>query len=136
MQKIVLNEECWFEPSEAAMRAYAVRKGLTIYDSEESWSLKRYLTVSRDQRPAKPELHNKDRATQNDYYAFEKEHLLDPRKIPRDDPDFVAVVEELGADANDKYCALKIVEIPDGVKWYIEEVGNSEIIHEEHRTWC
>lgn len=56
--------------------------------------------------------------------------------IPRDDPDLVAVVEELGDAANGQYGKLKIVEIPDNVKWYVQDLGGCEIIHEEHRTWC
>jgi hypothetical protein len=126
MQKIVLNDDCWFAPSDAAIHAYAARKGIGIYGIDEAWMSKRYWTAPLDQKPEGGQ----------QYFDFEKKHLLDPRKIPRNDPDFVAVVEELGADASDKNCMLKIVEIPDGVRWYIEDTGSSEIIHEEHRTWC
>jgi hypothetical protein len=30
---------------------------------------------------------------------------------------------------------LKVVEIPDGVKWQIEEYDGSEWVAEKHRTW-
>lgn len=55
--------------------------------------------------------------------------------IERDDPDLVRVVEELGKEANGRYADLKVVEIPDDVKWDIEEYDGSEWIAEVHRTW-
>lgn len=57
------------------------------------------------------------------------------RDIPRDDPQFIQVVEELGSKANGQYAELKIVEIPDDVEWEIEEYDGNEHIAESHRTW-
>lgn len=57
------------------------------------------------------------------------------RDIERDDPDLVAVVEELEADANGRHASLVIVEIPDGVPWEISEYDGSEHVAEQHRTW-
>ena len=53
--------------------------------------------------------------------------------IERNDPCLVEIVEELGT--NGRYGNLKIVEIPDDVKWYIHEYAGDEEIHEEHRKW-
>jgi len=57
--------------------------------------------------------------------------------IPRDDADLIAVVQELGAEADGRYANLKIVEIPDDVggNWHIEEYDGSETVRENHRTW-
>ena len=55
--------------------------------------------------------------------------------ISRDDPVLVQVVESLGDLANDIYAELKVVEIPDGVNWSIEEYDGREWIAEVHRTW-
>lgn len=56
-------------------------------------------------------------------------------EVDRDDPILVEVVKELGEDANGSYANLCITEIPDGVKWQIEEYGGQEWIAEQHRTW-
>jgi hypothetical protein len=55
--------------------------------------------------------------------------------LARDDPVLVAIVRELGADANGDYAALKIVEVPYGVDWTIEEYDGTEWVAEKHRTW-
>jgi hypothetical protein len=55
--------------------------------------------------------------------------------LERDDSELVAVVEKLGEEANGWAADLKIVEIPDDVKWYIDEYDGLEWIAEEHRKW-
>lgn len=125
MQKIVIAEWGVFQPSEAAIRAYAARKGFSIYDAVWRWMAPRYWTVPLEQRPESPD------------YEFEKRYLFDADSIKRDDPDLIAVIEELGEACDTKDCTLKIVEIPDGVRWYIdaETRGGGEQVAEQHRTW-
>ena len=53
----------------------------------------------------------------------------------RADADLVAVVREMGKDANDEHSALLVIEIPDNIDWYIEDQQGIEEVHEEHRTW-
>lgn len=56
-------------------------------------------------------------------------------QISRNDPILVQVVEEMGGLVN-SYCSeLKVVEIPDDVKWYIDDYDGFEKIHEDHRSW-
>lgn len=55
--------------------------------------------------------------------------------IPRDHPLLIQVVEELGNDASGPHATLKIVEIPDGVTWGVEEYDGTEWIRETSRTW-
>jgi hypothetical protein len=56
--------------------------------------------------------------------------------IERTDPALVKVVEQLGDRASGCYSQLVVVEIPDDVKWMIQEYdGGIEWIAEEHRTW-
>jgi hypothetical protein len=61
--------------------------------------------------------------------------LWEHRDIDRDDPVLVAVVRELGVDADTRYAKLKIVEVPYGVDWTIEEYDGVEWVAEKHRTW-
>ena len=55
--------------------------------------------------------------------------------IPRDDPDLVATVEMMGEHSWGPYAELLVVEIPDDVKWVIEEYDGREWIAERHRVW-
>ena len=57
------------------------------------------------------------------------------RAIERNDPALVEVVEEMGDAAGGNFSSLKIVEIPDDVKWEIEDYDGQESVHEVHRSW-
>ena len=59
----------------------------------------------------------------------------DNHQLKRNDPRLVELVETLGNKANRNYAELKVVEIPDGVEWEIEEYDETEWIAEKHRTW-
>ena len=50
-------------------------------------------------------------------------------------PPLVKLVEELGDSANGDYAKLKVVEIPDGINWYLDTNDGIESIHEYHRSW-
>lgn len=53
----------------------------------------------------------------------------------RADPLLVSAVEQLGKKAGGEYAELRIVEIPDGIEYEIDEYKGNETIHEAHRTW-
>ena len=53
----------------------------------------------------------------------------------RSHPLVVKVVEELGSNASGRFAELKVVEIPDGVKWQIQEYDGNEHVAQAHRTW-
>lgn len=53
----------------------------------------------------------------------------------RSHPLLVQVVEELGEKADGRFAKLKIVEIPDGIEWEIDEYDGVEHIAEKHQTW-
>ena len=57
------------------------------------------------------------------------------RDIKRDDPNLIKVIELLKEKANGQCAELKIVEIPDGTNWQIEEYDGAEHIAEAHQTW-
>jgi hypothetical protein len=60
---------------------------------------------------------------------------MEPFGYPRDDADLIAAVEALGEEAGGQCASLKIVEIPDGVEYQIEEYDGREWVAEVHRTW-
>jgi hypothetical protein len=60
---------------------------------------------------------------------------LDQWDIKRDDPRLVQIVEEMGSEAGGVFAELKIVEVPDDVKWEIGEYDGAEWVQEVHRTW-
>jgi hypothetical protein len=53
----------------------------------------------------------------------------------RTDKDLIEVIEELGEEANGDHAELTIVEVPDDVKWTIEEYDGQEWVAEVHRRW-
>jgi hypothetical protein len=55
--------------------------------------------------------------------------------IPRNDAILVSIVEELGEDSWGACAELKVVEIPDGIEWEIDEYDGIEWIAEAHRKW-
>lgn len=57
------------------------------------------------------------------------------KDIQRNHPLLIQVIEELGREASSRFASLKIIEIPDNVKWEIEEYDGVEWISEKHRRW-
>lgn len=61
--------------------------------------------------------------------SYEKSHRIDPVVI--------AVVEEMGSDANSWAAIIEVVEIPftgeDG--WHIDEYDGTETIAADHESW-
>jgi len=55
--------------------------------------------------------------------------------VDRTDPILIRVVEELGDKANGGFAELKIVEVPDDVRWTIKDYDGIEWVAEVHRTW-
>lgn len=64
-----------------------------------------------------------------------REQVFYDYDLERFDPALVQVVEELGDKANGRHAELKVVEIPNDVKWTIKEYDGVEWIAEVHRTW-
>lgn len=76
-----------------------------------------------------------------DYYeaghAGEDDHYLSEYNMfgDRSDPDLIAVLEEMGKEAWGWAAEIAIVDVPDDVKWHVEEYDGLEHIAEDHRTW-
>jgi len=56
-------------------------------------------------------------------------------KNERSNIKLIECIEKLGEKANGLYANIKIIEIPDNIKYYIYDYDGKETIHEEHRSW-
>jgi len=68
-------------------------------------------------------------------FSPDEKLVLNARDTNRHDPKLIQVIEEMGKAANGGCADLKIVEIPDGVDYEIQEYDGNEHIAEKHRTW-
>jgi len=66
--------------------------------------------------------------------AYEKINL-ESRPEDRTDPLLIKVVEKLGNKASGTCASLKVIEIPDGIKWEITEYDGLEQVEEIHNSW-
>lgn len=153
--KIVINK-CFggFSLSPIAIALYAKRKGKTAYFFKDDFydGIKHVRVDMPEQKDlfwSAYSVPNPDEYTKNDKQWYEmtdsekKEHnkkhtsiSLYSGDIPRTDEDLIFVVESLGSQIASGRCAeLKVVEIPDGVQYEIDEYDGLEHIAEVHRTW-
>ncbi len=113
--KIVINKKYGnFSLSEEAVLLYGVKKNLNI--------------IAKEDQKVKTITH---------YYLNEvkEENGFGEWEIERNDPVLVEVVEQLGDLADGYYSKLKVVEVPDNIKWYIHDYDGLESVHECHRSW-
>lgn len=126
--KIVINT-CWggFGLSELAVERYIEMKGLRLYCDRNRKSY--YHVPVEEYKKALAEDEKNNRGYPSNKLAWSQS------EIKRDDDVLIKVIEELQEKANGEYSKLKIVEIPDNVKYVIEEYDGCERIAEVHRTW-
>jgi hypothetical protein len=54
----------------------------------------------------------------------------------RTDPLLIEAIEVLGSAVNrDSISKIKLVEVPEGVDWFISDHFGKEMVVERHRTW-
>jgi hypothetical protein len=137
--ELVVNK-CYggFGLSERAILKYCELKGWKVFPEEIHGSLgiTNYWLVPKDERVKELENWHESSLEERQKYneTYSKQCLYD-RDIARDDKELIAVVKELGEAASNKYANLKIVEIPDDVKWVITEYDGLESVDEVHRSW-
>jgi len=60
----------------------------------------------------------------NNYYAY------------RSDSRLITAIEKIGTKKSSGFlAALKIIEVPDGIEWDIDNYDGLESIHENHQSW-
>ena len=134
--KILINAcHGGYNLSHEAMVRYAELKGLPLYaeitpsvdytywlvPKGERVNLDNWASMSMEERKASDKLYNQQTLCNRGF---------------RTDPTMIQVVEELGDKASGSCAKLKIVEIPDGVDYTIEEYAGLEHVAEVHRTWA
>lgn len=112
MTKVVINK-CYggFGLSHSAMLRYAELSGITVYPEKYHGIYYYWLDSTKDGK------------------------TLYDGNIERDDPILVQVVSEMGKKANGEFADLRIVEIPDGISWTIDDYDGMETVEETHRSW-
>lgn len=125
-------------PSLKAYREYAKRKGIEVYRYDfgpkyiksDKWDEEGRLfgiVLKRDygnELPLSlPEEARKD--------------ILTLDGSMREDPDLIAVVEELGKEANSEFSKLVVVEVPNDVAedYVIDEYDGIETLHKRVEEW-
>ena len=136
MTKIVINTvHGGFGLSPKAQRRYLELVGKECYFYKHIAASKNYIHIDDDE--AKKSMFT---LTVTKYFGegvdtIPTDAYWTDWNIDRDDPLLIQVINELGEESNDKYSELKIVEIPDDIKWEIDDYDGVETIHEEHRSW-
>lgn len=143
MRKIVINR-CYggFSLSHKAVMRYAELKGEEIYGYVEarkadgSYDFNNYELYSETEAvPFCIHYITKKFKSPTVEQLNANHSEIGARLESRDDPLLIQTVEELEEEANGSHAKLKIVEIPDDVKWFIDEYDGIESVEEEHRSW-
>ena len=133
--KLVINT-CYggFSISAAAIHRMAELKDVTLYVEHPACGDGHWI-VPPEQRENQDNFYTlsyQERAASNERINAQQ---LSNRPSNRADPALVQAVEELGNKAWGRYAELKVIEIPDGVKYEIAEYDGLETVVETHRTW-
>ena len=115
---------------------YAKEKGFPLYsyasnhpdkyyklsdDAAEDAFLRYYFKKDFGEFPRADEL------DWDEHFYFNEEY--------REDPVAISIVERLGDKASGRYSNLKVVDIPDGMKYVIDDYDGVETLREDGPTW-
>jgi hypothetical protein len=113
---------------------YKVEEYFGDLESDKPLSFKESLKKWKEYKSSKKK--DKDSLFVTVFTPDEK-HVLSYERSEkfRTHPLVIECVEKLKGKADGACADLKIVEIPDGVDWYINEYDGLESINESHRSW-
>lgn len=136
--KLAINK-CYggFGISAIAIKEYLKLKGKECFFYKKDYDTKMYNRVSVEDADNYDLSLTKDYGEQiaDDWKLF-GEHYFYYNDIERNDPDLISVIETLGEDkSSDRLSRIRVVEIPDDVKFEIDDYDGIESVHEVHRSW-
>jgi len=137
--KVAINK-CWggFGLSHEAIMLYAKFAGFKLYPfidkrgTDGSLLFNKFLPYV-GQKDVFLIHYSKKPLTKSGTYV--NDSYFSDRDIERTDPLLIKVIEKLHTKANGQHAKIRIVEIPDGTKWELDEYDGQESIHEVHRSW-
>ena len=145
-REIVINK-CWggFGLSHDAIMLYAEYAGFKLYPFVEirekkgvEWSsctgkFKSYIDERSKSNPYDLIFYSKKPLKRDGTYEEYSWFSVD--NIKRDDSALTKVVKKLKEKSFDTHAELKIVKIPDDIKWEINDYDGMESIEEKHKSW-
>lgn len=135
------GRECYFFRTEIAKKQRDLGRFLDYIPATPEEASESFLWSAFDiPNPEELLAHKKDwaemteeeRKASNELYS---KHNITSRPDDRTDPDLIKVVEELGDAANGRCARLKVIEIPDGIEYTIDDYDGQETVSEKHRSW-
>lgn len=138
MTKIAYNG-CFggFSLSYDAVKAYAKRKGFEVYCGRNPDIKKgldnKYVECTREEANGGYGFYSWFKTPD-----FDWDNAFYDRDIPRNDPDLIAVIEELGSRQASGRCAqLEIADVEAGKKYRIDEYdGNEQVMTQDDYEWA
>jgi len=68
----------------------------------------------------------------NDSFGIESDNY----NAYRQHPVLIEAIEKVGEEkASGGLASIKIVEVPDGIEWELDDYDGIETVHEQHRSW-
>ena len=140
MKVVINNCHGGFSLSKEGMERYCEIKGIECWIEEDtqfkSMGLYTCWLVPKEERVASSiDWHAMSMDERAEHNRKHSEQTIYCRDIERDDPALVQLVEENSGAYSGRCAQLAVVEIPDDVKWTIEEYDGNEWVAEVHRTW-
>ena len=139
--KIVINIcHGGFGLSHEAVMLYAKLKGIKLYayanPRDANGRLNPYSHVPYDPKKGKEDYVSYFTKPMGDDGKLDDKAYFSPdHDIERTDPFLIKAVERLGEKAGGRFAKLKVVKVPNGIKWEIHDYDGMESIHEKHRSW-
>jgi len=135
VMKVVING-CYggFGLSQEAKELYAKKKGFELFFYKSEIGSEKFTRIEKEERFGSFSF-TKDLGEIFEGFQSQKDYYWSDYALDRTDPMFIEVVEELGEKANSWASELKIVEIPDGTNYTIDNYDGIESIHEVHNAW-